>query len=277
MDATGLHGGVYGPRTCARQSLGTHRTAVAAGQAPEKQWPSACSQSRRIDRHPLRSPHRYPLGIPAPGNGMRQRHDLLAPITPMARTGRVARGIRNPARPSPPRRRYRLVAHHRGQRIGPCRFWGQQTGPSPTDRRKRGSKHHILTDAQGIPLAFTLTGANRHDVTQLLPLVEAIPPVRGKPGPPRRRPCLVQGDRGYDSQPHRDALHALGIKSLLAKRNTDHGSGLGRTRWVVERTLAWLHQYRRLRVRYERRADIHEAFLAIGCIMICHNFIQGFC
>jgi transposase len=114
-------------------------------------------------------------------------------------------------------------------------------------------------------------------VTQLLPLIEAIPPVRGKPGAPRRRPSWVQGDRGYDSQPHRDALQALGIKNLLAKRNTNHGSGLGRTRWVVERTLSWLHQYRRLRVRYERRADIHEAFLTIGCIMICHNFIQRFC
>jgi transposase len=125
-------------------------------------------------------------------------------------------------------------------------------------------------------LAFTLTGANRHDVTQLLPLVEAIPPVRGKPGHPRRRPGLVQGDRAYDSQPHRDALHTLGIESLLARRNTAHGSGLGRTRWVVERTLAWLHQYRRLRVRYERRADIHEAFLTIGCISICHNFLQRF-
>ena len=188
----------------------------------------------------------------------------------------MGRGIRNAAGAPARSRWHRLVAHHRGQHIGARRFWGQQTGPSPTDRRKLGSKHHILTDAQGLPLSFTLTGANRHDVTQLLPLVEAIPPVRGKPGAPRRRPCLVQGDRAYDSQPHRDALHALGIESLLARRNTDHGSGLGKTRWVVERTLSWLHQYRRLRVRFERRADIHEAFLTIGCIMICHNFIQRF-
>ena len=126
-------------------------------------------------------------------------------------------------------------------------------------------------------MAFTITGANAHDITQLLPLVEAIPPVRGKRGRPRRRPDLVQGDRGYDSQPHRDALKAMGIDSLLAKRNTENGSGLGRTRWVVERTLAWLHQFRRLRVRYERRADIHEAFLTIGCTMICYNHLQRFC
>jgi len=59
---------------------------------------------------------------------------------------------------------------------------------------------------------------------------------------------------------------------VIAKRGTPHGSGLGKTRWVVERTLSWLHQFRRLRVRYERRADIHEAFLSLGCILICCNF-----
>jgi IS5 family transposase len=61
----------------------------------------------------------------------------------------------------------------------------------------------------------------------------------------------VQGDRAYDSQPHRQALAGRGIRSLLARRNTQHGSGLGKTRWVVERTLAWLHRFRRLKMRYE--------------------------
>jgi len=122
-----------------------------------------------------------------------------------------------------------------------------------------------------------LTGANAHDVTQLLPLVEAIPPVRGKRGRPRHRPDSVQADRGYDSEPHRQALRQMGIRPHLAKRRTAHGSGLGKTRWVVERTLAWLHNFRRLRVRYERRADIHEAFLTLGCILICFNFIDNFC
>jgi hypothetical protein len=58
----------------------------------------------------------------------------------------------------------------------------------------------------------------------------------------------------------------------LAKRNTKHGSGLGRWRWVVERTFAWLNQFRRLRVRYEKRADIHEAFLSLGCALICWRY-----
>jgi transposase len=124
-------------------------------------------------------------------------------------------------------------------------------------------------------LAVRLTAANVNDVTQLQPLVQAIPPVRGKRGRPRQRPQAVQGDRGYDSQAHRRWLRQRGIRPLLAERNTEHGSGLGKTRWVVERTLSWLHQFRRLRVRWERRADIHQAFLVMGCIVICWNFLQG--
>ncbi len=120
-----------------------------------------------------------------------------------------------------------------------------------------------------------LTKANRHDVTQLLPLIRAIPPIGGKRGAPRRKPKLVQADRAYDSDPHRAALLALGIQSQIARRRTRHGSGLGKTRWVVERTIAWLHWFRRLRIRCERLPSIHEAFLKIGCCLICWRFLQN--
>jgi transposase len=60
----------------------------------------------------------------------------------------------------------------------------------------------------------------------------------------------------------------------LAKRNTEHGSGLGQRRWVVEQTFAWLNQFRRLRIRYEKRANIHEAFLSLGCALICCRFLR---
>ena len=80
---------------------------------------------------------------------------------------------------------------------------------------------------------------------------------------------MLLADRGYDSKAHRQALRARGIRPVIARRKTAHGSGLGSQRWVVERTLSWLHQYRRLRLRYERRADIHEAFLALACSLIC--------
>lgn len=90
----------------------------------------------------------------------------------------------------------------------PC--GGEKTGPNPTDRRKLGSKHHLLTDAHGIPLSIILTGANRHDVTQLLPLLDSIPHVKGKVGAPRFRPERIQGDRAYDSEPHRQAAKKRG-------------------------------------------------------------------
>jgi transposase len=117
--------------------------------------------------------------------------------------------------------------------------------------------------------------ANRHDVTQLDRLIDGIPPVQGKAGRPRRRPEVIYGDRAYDSQPHRDSLAALGIRSRLARRGNAHGSGLGKIRWVVERTVSWLHQNRRLRVRYERRADIHDAFLKLACALICYKRLKS--
>ena len=120
-----------------------------------------------------------------------------------------------------------------------------------------------LRRSRGIPLAIQLTGANPNDSQQALALVGTIPPLQGKRGGrPRHRPDCVLGDRGYDAESIRQGLRERGILPLLAMRNTGHGSRLGRWRWVVERTFAWLNQFRRLRVRYERRADIHEAFLA---------------
>jgi transposase len=108
----------------------------------------------------------------------------------------------------------------------------------------------------------------------MVPLVDAIPPVRGRRGRPRRRPRKLYGDRAYHSGAKRRQLRRRHIQPRIAARESEHGSGLGSKRWVVERTIAWLHQYRRLRVRYERRADIHEAFLAIGCSLICLKLLQ---
>jgi transposase len=100
------------------------------------------------------------------------------------------------------------------------------------------------------------------------------PRLQGERGRPRRRPDCVLGDRAYDSQTARRELRARHILPLLAARRTRHGSGLGRWRWVVERTFAWLNQFRRLRVRYDKRADIPEAFLSLGCALICWQSLR---
>ncbi|WP_318783759.1 IS5 family transposase [Plantactinospora soyae] len=152
-----------------------------------------------------------------------------------------------------------------------------KTGPSPVDRRKPGSKHHVITDAGGISLAASLTGGNRHDVTQLIPLVEAIPSVKGIRGRPRQRPDRLYADRGYDYDTYRRQLRTKGITPLIARRGTGHGSGLGTRRWVVEQTIALLHWFRRLRIRWEIRDDIHEAFLTLACAIICWRRLQHSC
>lgn len=150
---------------------------------------------------------------------------------------------------------------------------GDDTGPNSTDRGKLGTKHHVLTDGQGIPLAADISGANRHDVTKLIPLVDQVPPVRGKVGRPRRRPEELYGDRAYDSEPHRRQLRRRGIAPRLARRGEEHGSGLGVYRWVVERTASWLHSFRRLRLRTDRTECIHRAFVTLASALICMWFI----
>jgi transposase len=120
-----------------------------------------------------------------------------------------------------------------------------------------------------------LTGANVNDSQQALALVDAIPLLQGQRGRPRGSPDCVLGDRGYDAKSIRQGLRNRQIIPFIAKRKTEHGSGLGRHRWVVERTFAWLNQFRRLRVRYEKRADIHEAFLSLGCTLICWHSLRG--
>jgi transposase len=145
--------------------------------------------------------------------------------------------------------------------VGSCSiravYGGDQTGLNPTDRAKRGSKRHLICDGQGVPLAVRLTGANRNDSQEALALVDAIPPLHGNRGRPRQRPDCVLGD----SRLRRCGDLAWAAGAAVAMRRTAHGSGLDRWRWVVERTFAWLNQFRRLRVRYDKRTGIHEALL----------------
>jgi transposase len=106
-----------------------------------------------------------------------------------------------------------------------------------------------------------------------------LPPQQPKPkGGRRKRPASAYADRAYDAEDKiRAPLRQRGIKPFIAKRNAEHGSGLGKHRCVIVWVFVWLFNYRRLRVRYEKRDDIHTAFLTIGCLLICWNRIDGFC
>jgi transposase len=138
------------------------------------------------------------------------------------------------------------------------------------DRARSGSKHHLLTDAGGLPLAITLTGGHRNDVTQLLPLVDRLSMLAEW-----ARPDRLLADRGYDHDKYRRELWARGIEPLIARRGEEHGSGLGAQRWVVERSFAWLHQFRRLRIRWERDPDQHLAFMHLACAIVCWRRLRS--
>ena len=160
------------------------------------------------------------------------------------------------------------------QRLGARDKGGAETGPNPTDRGKAGTKRHLVVDGEGTPLGVTLSGANRHDSRMLAVTLDAVPPVRGRRGRPRRRPDKLHADKAYDHRRCRGECRARGITPRIARRGIDSGEKLGRHRWKVERTLAWLAQFRRLAVRHERRADVHLAFTTLACAVVCMRQIR---
>jgi transposase len=118
------------------------------------------------------------------------------------------------------------------------------------------------------------SAANVHDSKMLETVIDAIQPIRRPRGRPRKRPHKLHADKGYDYPRCRQVLRQRHITPRIARRGIDSSGRLGRYRWVVERTLSWLNRYRRLKVRYERRADIHQAFLTLGCALICWNYLR---
>jgi transposase len=151
---------------------------------------------------------------------------------------------------------------------------GEATGPSPVDRGKRGSKHTLPVERHGVPLAIRTAGANVSDHRQIIPIVLDFPKVGGKPGRPKELPDELYADRGYDSQATRALLAWLGVEPHIAKQRTSHGSGLGRVRRVVERTIGWLKGLRRLRVRYDRLGVVQDAWDTFAACAICYRLLH---
>lgn len=126
-----------------------------------------------------------------------------------------------------------------------------------------------MVDRRGLPLAVTLSGANVPDGKQMLEAVDAVGPVRGGRGRPRKRPQKLHADKAYDDRKLRQGLRRRGITPRIARRGVESSMRLGRHRWVVERTISWQQGFRRLRVRDEKRDDIHEALVHLANAMIC--------
>jgi IS5 family transposase len=144
----------------------------------------------------------------------------------------------------------------------------------PGGRSDRAESDGQRQTRQGIPLATLLTGANRHESQVLAELVDSIEPIKRPRGRPRKRPEKLHADKAYNSWNCRHQLRKRAITPRIARKGVDSSERLGRYRWVVERTGSWLNRFRRLKVRYERRADIHQAFLDLGCALICWRFVE---
>ena len=117
-----------------------------------------------------------------------------------------------------------------------------------------------------------MSAANCADSLTLAGLLDTVVPIKRPLGRPRQRPDKLHGDKGYDAAHCRAECRQRGITPRIARRKIESSERLGRHRWVVERTFAWLSRFRRLRVRDERLAAIHLAFLTLGCALICLDY-----
>jgi len=145
------------------------------------------------------------------------------------------------------------------------------TGANPVDRGKAGSKLHVAGDASGLPLSVVVSAANANDSTMLEAVLDDLPPIRMPSRGRRRRPGKLHADKAYDHRRCRAYLRRRGIRPRIARRLIESSARLGRHRWTIERTGAWLGGFRRLRIRYERSSERFYALAMLACSVICFN------
>ena len=162
-----------------------------------------------------------------------------------------------------------------GQRVPGGQEGGDKIGSNPPDRGRLGTKRHLVTDRNGTPLAFVLTGVNTRDSMPFEELLDSIPSIGGKTVRGRHRPDKLHADKAYDHRRCRQACRHRGIAHRIARRGMETSQKLGRHRWVIGRTFARINRYRRLVTRYARRSDVHHAFTALACSLICFSKLQG--
>jgi transposase len=138
---------------------------------------------------------------------------------------------------------------------------GDLAGPNPTDRGKRGTKYHIATTGDGVPVACAATAADVNDTLLFerlfLTAFAVVARIRA-----------VFADKGHDAEGNRELCRAFGAEPRLHKRGRPHGSGLGRRRWPVERSNAWILENKRLALRYDRLGFIVQSLLQAACLFL---------
>jgi transposase len=213
----------------------------------------------------------------AAGDGLRQRRYLLAATTRLDPSKRLARSASSAAASLGQTRSDSTFAGRDRQCFHAGSFWGDHTGPNSTDRAKNGCKRHVITDARGVPLIVATGPANESDYKRAIELLDKLPAIAGRRGRPRGKPTIFQGDAAYGTAATIEQVVQRGIRPLLAPyghTTRRHGSGLGKTRYVVERTLSWFGNFRRLKFCYERTAAHLQAFHELAACLICFNKLR---
>ncbi|HEY7067195.1 MAG TPA: IS5 family transposase [Chloroflexota bacterium] len=148
---------------------------------------------------------------------------------------------------------------------------GDATGPDPTNRGKRGTKRHVVSDQRGVPLGVVLSAANCHDMKRAEATLDSI--LVPRPRPTRRHPQHLCRDKGFDYPETRRAAEARGYTVHTPRRGEDRPPPLPEARhparrWVIERTNSWHNRFRKLRIRYEKQAANYLALIQIACLLI---------
>jgi transposase len=138
---------------------------------------------------------------------------------------------------------------------------GDLIGPNPTDRGKSGTKYHVAVDGLGTPIACLATAANVNDTLVFERLFLAAFAVMA-------RIHTMFADKGYDAERHRILCRTFDVEPCIHKRGQPHASGLGKQRWPVERSLAWLLENKRLGLRYDRCGFIIQSLLQSACLFL---------
>ena len=248
--------------------MGQDRTALAQNQKP---WPSLGRQSSRARRHSLGAQDGSALAGFA--QGISQSQHLLAPLAPMGRTRRMAQYLAAVPQRFGPARQAGLERIIPGWQFCSGKKRGECVGKT---KRGKGTKWMVVVDGQGVPLGSQLVSASPGEVTLAESTLAQISVPRGGRGRPQQRPLRVIADRAYDSDPLRWRLLQRGILLICPHRRGRCKPSLndGRTlrryrnRWKIERTFAWLGNFRRLLVRYDHQITMYRAFFHLACLII---------
>jgi putative transposase len=150
---------------------------------------------------------------------------------------------------------------------------GKKTGPNPTDRAKRGTKRSVLTEGHGVPIGLAVSGANTHDKRLVEETLSSVPIAAPDPDEVDQHLCL---DKGYDYEDVRETVAEYGYTAHIPHKGEDPSQrrklpGYRARRWVVERTHSWMNRFRRLLIRWEKKADNYAAMLQLACAFIAYS------